>query len=132
MRNAAPPCLDTFCRLDRLGLSVTCRRVEPDHAVLCCRPTTPPSPCPGCAGQGSVMTRSHVVWCMCLAAGNQRSWKWWYRVTDAGHVAGCGDTPELATRCVTVIIDLTATRTKTDSSRLLAVVEGRPKQAFKT
>ena len=29
-------------------------------------------------------------------------------------------------------VGLTATRTKTGSSRLLAVVEGRPKQAFKT
>ena len=87
MRNATPPCLDTFCRLDQLGLSVTCQRIESDHTVLCCRPTTPPSPCPG---WGFVMTRSHVVWCMCLMAGNQRSWKWWYRVTNAGHVAGCG------------------------------------------
>ena len=52
MRNATPPCLDTFCRLDRLGLSVTAQRVEPDHTVLRCRPTTPPSPCPGCAGPG--------------------------------------------------------------------------------
>ena len=33
MRNATPPCLDTFCRLDRLGLSVTAQRVEPDHTV---------------------------------------------------------------------------------------------------
>lgn len=45
----------------------------------------------------------------------------------SGWVSTCGDTPELATRCVTVIIDLTATRTKTGSSRLLAVVEGRSK-----
>lgn len=34
VRNATPPCLDTFCRLDRLGLSVTAQRVEPDHTVL--------------------------------------------------------------------------------------------------
>jgi transposase len=33
---------------------------------------------------------------------------------------------------VTVIIDLTPTRTKTGTSRLLAVVEGRSKQAFKS
>ena len=33
---------------------------------------------------------------------------------------------------VTVIIDLTPTRTRTGPSRLLAVVEGRSKQAFKT
>lgn len=42
-------------------------------------------------GRGFVMTRSHVVWCMCFMAGSQRSWKW-CRVTDAGHVAGCGVT----------------------------------------
>ena len=52
VRNATPPCLDTFCRLDRLGLSVTAQRVEPDHTVLRCRPTTPPLPCPGCARPG--------------------------------------------------------------------------------
>ena len=52
MRNATPPCLDTFCRLDRLGLTVTAQRVEPDQTVLRCRPTTPASPCPGCAGPG--------------------------------------------------------------------------------
>ena len=52
MRNATPPCLDTFCRLGRLGLSVTAQRVEPDHTVLRCRPTTPPLPCPGCARPG--------------------------------------------------------------------------------
>ena len=33
---------------------------------------------------------------------------------------------------VTVIIDLTPTRTGTGPSRLLAVVEGRSKKAFKT
>ena len=33
---------------------------------------------------------------------------------------------------LTVIIDLTPTRTRTDPSRLLAVVEGRSKQAFKS
>lgn len=34
-------------------------------------------------------------------------------------------------RYVTVIVDLTPTRTRTGASRLLAVVEGRSKQAFK-
>ena len=45
----------------------------------------------------------------------------------SGWVSTCGDTPELATGCVTVIIDLTATRTRTGSSRLLVVVEGGSK-----
>lgn len=43
-----------------------------------------------------------------------------------------GGTPETATIYVTVIIDLTPTRTRTGPSRLLAVVEGRSKQAFKS
>ena len=49
----------------------------------------------------------------------------------SGWVSTWGGTPELATRCVTVIIDLTAARTRTGSSRLLAVVEGgsRPELA---
>jgi len=41
-----------FCRLDRLGLSVTSQRVEPDHTVLRCRPTTAPAACEGCRGPG--------------------------------------------------------------------------------
>lgn len=49
----------------------------------------------------------------------------------SGWVSACGDTPDLAAGCVTVIIDLTATRTRTGSSRLLAVVKGgsRPELA---
>ena len=34
MRNVISPCLDTFCRLDRLGLTATGQQVEPDHTVL--------------------------------------------------------------------------------------------------
>ena len=53
MRNATPPCLDSFCRLDRLGLTVRDQIVHPDHSVLVCTPTTPAGPCPACAGPGS-------------------------------------------------------------------------------
>ena len=65
MRNATPPSLDMFCRLDRLGLTVTAQRVEPDHTVLRCRPTTAPAPCLGCGERGirhdSVLRRlAHV------------------------------------------------------------------------
>ena len=181
MRNATSPCLDAFCRLNQLGLSVTCQRIESDHTVLCCRPTTPPSPCPGCAGQGvchdsvtrrlvhvpygwkptilevvvprykcrscrrvwrhdirtaapsqgklsrdaviqavksivvdriiaRVATNLGVAWnTACdaiLAAGNEvihrQCWppQWCHHTRGMGT---CGDTPELATRCVTVI-----------------------------
>lgn len=43
-----------------------------------------------------------------------------------------GEVPEPATRYVTVIIDLTPTKSRTGASRLLAVVEGRSKQTFKS
>jgi len=53
------------CRLERLGLTVTAQRVEPDHTVLRCRPTTAPAPCLGCGERGvrhdSVLRRlAHV------------------------------------------------------------------------
>ena len=32
--------MTTFCRLDELGLEVLGQRVEPDRAILACRPTT--------------------------------------------------------------------------------------------
>lgn len=51
--NATAPCLDTFCRLDRLGLTVVSQQIEPDHAVLGCAPTTPATPCPGCGQPGA-------------------------------------------------------------------------------
>ena len=65
MRNATSPCLDSFCRLDRLGLTVTAQIIEPDHSVLVCSPTTPATPCPDCAGAGTrhdtvVRRLSHV------------------------------------------------------------------------
>ena len=50
----------------------------------------------------------------------------------SGSMSTSGGTPETATMYVTVIIDLTPTRTRTGPSRLLAVVEGRSKQAFKS
>ena len=53
MRNATPPCLDSFCRLDRLGLSVPSQIIAEDHTVLICCPTTPANTCPGCGGRGA-------------------------------------------------------------------------------
>lgn len=50
----------------------------------------------------------------------------------SGSMSTSGGTPETATMYVTVIIDLTPKRTRTGPSRLLAVVEGRSKQAFKS
>lgn len=210
MRNATPPCLDTFCRLDRLGLSVTAQRVEPDHTVLRCRPTTPPLPCPGCARPGvrhdavlrrlvhvplgwkptilevvvpryrcwpcrriwrhSITTaapskgklsrdaimlavKSIVVDRMSIARVAANLGVAWNTASDAILAAGAelvdsADRLDGVTtvgvdehvwrhtrngdKYVTVIIDLTPTRTRTGPSRLLAVVEGRSKQAFKS
>ena len=47
------PSFEQFCRLDRLGLTVTQAEVLPDHAVLVCAPTTEPGTCPGCDQPGS-------------------------------------------------------------------------------
>ena len=53
MSHVTPPCLDSFCRLDRLGLTVTGQLVEPDHTVLTCVPTTAAVSCAGCDGPGA-------------------------------------------------------------------------------
>lgn len=53
MQNVTAPCLDSFCRLDRLGLTVIEQIVDPDHTVLVCAPTTPAAPCPDCTGRGA-------------------------------------------------------------------------------
>lgn len=211
MRNATPPCLDTFCRLDRLGLTVTAQRVESDHTVLNCLPTTPASPCPGCGGLGvrhdAVLRRlAHVpfgwkptilevvvpryrcrpcrrVWRHSIRAAAPSNGKLsrdaimlavksivvdrmsiarvaanlgvgWNTASDAILAAGTqwliegpGRLDGVTTvgvdehvwrhtrhgdKYVTVVIDLTPTRTQTGPSRLLAVVEGRSKQAFKS
>lgn len=52
MQNATSPCLDTFCRVDRLGLSVCQQIINADHSVLVCVPTTPATGCPSCGGPG--------------------------------------------------------------------------------
>ena len=52
MSHAISPCLDTFCCLDRLGLTVAAQQVESGRTVLCYRPTTPAPSCPDCAGPG--------------------------------------------------------------------------------
>jgi len=46
------PDLDSFCRLDRLGLTVTGQQVGADRTVLACRVVEPDDWCHGCGGQG--------------------------------------------------------------------------------
>ncbi|RMB60240.1 ISL3 family transposase [Tessaracoccus antarcticus] len=211
MRNATPPCLDQFCRLDRLGLSVVAQRVEPGYTMLSCVPTTAPTSCPVCGQPGgrhdTVVRRvAHVpfrwkptilevlapryrcrpcgrIWRHNLqAAAPSRSklsrdaitlavksvvidrmsiariaanlgvaWKTAHDailasaaellindpdrldgVTTVGVDEHVWRHTRFGGKYVTVIIDLTPTRTGTGPSRLLAVVEGRSKKAFKT
>jgi transposase len=46
------PDLDSFCRLDALGLTVTGQHVGPDHAVLACRVLEPDDWCHCCGAAG--------------------------------------------------------------------------------
>lgn len=211
MSHATPPCLDSFCRLDRLGLSVTSQLVEPDHTVLTCIPTTQPGSCPGCRNPGvrhDTVTRrlAHVpygwkptilevlvpryrcracrkVWRHPIKAAAPSMGKLsrdaiifavkqividrlsvarvaanlgvgWNTCNDAilaaaqellindpGRLEGVTTVgvdehtwrhTRVGDRYVTVVIDLTPTREQTGPSRLLAVLDGRSKKAFKT
>lgn len=57
----ASPDLNTFCRLDELGLRVVAQHLEPDRAELVCRVTDDDPWCRRCggvgAGRGSVVLR---------------------------------------------------------------------------
>ena len=212
MSHVTPPSLDSFCRLDRLGLSVTAQLVEPDHTVLTCIPTTEAGVCAGCHHPGArhdTVTRrlAHVpfgwkptilevrvpryrcracrkVWRHPITAAAPSMGKLsrdaitlavkqividrlsvarvaanlgvgWNTCNDAILTAGqellINDHPRrlegvttigvdehawrhtrFGDRYVTVVIDLTPTREQTGPSRLLAVLEGRSKKAFKT
>ena len=211
MSHVTPVCLDSFCRLDRLGLTVTGQLVEPDHTVLTCIPTTPAVSCAGCDGPGArydtvVRRLAHVPygWKPTIlevlvpryrCRGCRRVWRHpitaaapskgklsrdaillavkqvvidrlsvarvaanlgvgWNTCNDAILAAGqellindpgrldgvttvgvdehCWRHTRFGDKFVTVVIDLTPTRTDTGPSRLLAVLEGRSKKAFKT
>mgnify|MGYP000945233574 FL=1 len=211
MQNVTAPCLDSFCRLDRLGLTVIEQIVDPDHTVLVCAPTTPAAPCPDCTGRGArydTVTRrlAHVpfgwkpttlhirvpryrckdcarVWRHDVRAAAPTRGKLSRdavtlamkhividrlsiaRIADILGVAWntCSDAilasaeellfhdptrlegvttigvdehvwrhTRFGDKYVTVIIDLTPTRTDTGPSRLLAMIPGRTKQAFKS
>jgi transposase len=83
------PDLDSFCLLDRLGLSATGQQVHDDRAVLDCRVLEPDDWCHGCGGQGvprdSVTRRlAHVPlgWRPTILRVRVRR----YRCTGCGHV----------------------------------------------
>jgi len=83
------PDLDSFCRLDRLGLSVTGQQVHDDHAVLRCRVLEPDDWCHECGCRGvprdSVVRRlAHVPlgWRPTILEVRVRR----YRCTGCGHV----------------------------------------------
>ena len=48
------PDLDSFCRLDRLGLTVTAQHVAEDATVLACRVVEPDDWCHECGAQGTL------------------------------------------------------------------------------
>jgi transposase len=70
----ACPDLTKFCRLDELGLAVTCQRLKPDRAVLACRVVEPDEWCRRCGCEGVPRPTTLVV--------TVRR----YRCTGCGHV----------------------------------------------
>jgi transposase len=81
--------LDTFCRLDRLGLSVTGQQVHDDHAVLTCRVLEADDWCHECGARGVARDTvlpllAHVPfgWRPTVLALRVRR----YRCTGCGHV----------------------------------------------
>lgn len=210
MRNATSPCLDSFCRLDRLGLTVLSQQIEPDHAVLICAPSTAPQPCPGCRQPGvrhdtvvrrlahvpygwkptilqvlvpryrcrdcrrtwrhdlkaaapsrgklsrdaiTMTVKSIVIDRLSIARAAANLGVAWNTASTAIMAAATELTADptrldgvttigvdehawrhtqVGDKYVTVIIDLTPTRTNTGPARLLAVVEGRSKKALKS
>jgi transposase len=146
------PDLTAFCRLDELGLEATGQRLEPDRAVLACRIVDPDDWCHrcGCHGvpRGTVIRRLghepfgwrpttlHVtVRNNAVLAEGQRALIDDPHRFDGVQVIGVDEHVWRHTRrgdkYVTVIIDLTPVRDHTGPARLLDMVEGRSKQAFK-
>lgn len=128
----ARPELTTFCRLDELGLEAVGQRREPDRAVLACRVVEPDQWCRRCGCEGA--PRDTVVRRL---AHEPLGWRPTtlevvvrrYRCTGCGHV---WRHTRRGGKYVTMIIDLTGIRDGTGPARLLDMVEGRSKQAFKT
>lgn len=126
------PDLTTFSRLDDLGLQVTGQHLSPERATFACRPVELDDWCHryGCHGRpGDSVVRqlAHVPfgWRPAILQVRLRR----YQCGECDHVW------RHTRRCnkyVTVVIDLTPVSTGTGPSRLLAMVEGRSKQAFKT
>jgi transposase len=83
------PDLDTFCRLDRLGLSVTGQQIRDDHSVLACRVLEPDDWCHRCGCRGAFRDTvgrrlAHVPlgWRSTILQVRVRR----YRCTGCGHV----------------------------------------------
>lgn len=66
------PDLDSFCRLDRLGLTVTGQRVDDDGAVLACRVVEPDGCAMSVAPKGCSVTRSGDGWRTSRWVGGRR------------------------------------------------------------
>ncbi len=79
--------LDTFARVDVLGLEVEAQQVWPDKAVLFCKPTLPDDTCPDCGEKGG-WHDSFVRWFTHLPVGRAATM---LQVTAPRyHCRGCG------------------------------------------
>jgi len=83
------PDLNTFCRLDRLGLAVTGQQVLDGHSVLRCCVVEPDDWCHECGAQGAprdtlLRRLAHVPlgWRLTVLVVRVRR----YRCTECGHV----------------------------------------------
>lgn len=128
----ARPDLTTFIRLDELGLEVVGQHVEPRHTVLVCRIVEDDSWCRRCGCQGILrdtvtrrLAHEPFGWRPTTLLVTVRR----YRCDECGHV---WRHTRRGVKYVSVIIDLTPIRDHTGPARLLDMVEGRSKWAFKT
>ncbi|WP_412768732.1 transposase, partial [Mycobacterium canetti] len=144
--------MTAFCRLDELGVEVTGQHLDSERAVLACRITDEDRWCRRCGEQGQVrdtVTRRLAHWCTILVSvildglpdapeaplGYRPA-----RLTAVMSIMSFAESVDehvwrhtrRGDKYVTVIIDLTGIREGTGPARLLDMVEGRSKQAFKT
>ncbi len=155
MSDATPPAgfgrpdLTAFARLDGLGLSVTGQRLEPDRAVLACRVVEPDQWCRRCGSEGAArdtvirrLAHEPLGWRPTVLDVVVRR----YRCADCGHVWRQDTSAAAEPRAklsrtglrwalegiVVAHLTVVPVRDGAGPARLLDMVEGRSKAAFKT
>ena len=155
MSDATPPAgfgrpdLTAFAQLDGLGLSVTGQRLEPDRAVLACRVVEPDQWCRRCGSEGAArdtvirrLAHEPLGWRPTVLDGVVRR----YRCADCGHVWRQDTSAAAEPRAklsrtglrwalegiVVAHLTVVPVRDGAGPARLLDMVEGRSKAAFKT